>query len=231
MLPGLSESYMFTKARLVAALGISGMVVSIAANHLPPMPVSVIELFLLLGSEVLIGLSIGAIIKMVMGAIHTAGMIMSHQMGLAAAMLFDPSQGSQGSLVGVFLSLIALLLILTTNLHYVFLQGLIDSYILFKPGEGVPFGDFATLATKTLSGSFLLGFKIASPLVIMGLVTYLGAGVMSRLMPQMQVFFVLMPVQILTGFFVLMITLSGSMMWFMDYYSEVMQVFIASERL
>jgi flagellar biosynthetic protein FliR len=49
---------------------------------------------------------------------------------------------------------------------------------------------------------------------------------MGRIMPQMQVFFVMMPIQIALGFFILMVTLSASMMWFMDYYTEIMGNFI-----
>ena len=99
---------------------------------------------------------------------------------------------------------------------------MIDSYQLFTPGDILPTDGFMEITKRTMANSFLAGFKIASPHIVVGLMLYLGAGIMGRLMPQMQVFFVLMPIQIIMGFSILAITLSTAMMWFMEYYTETM---------
>ncbi len=217
---------MSPKARLVLALGLTIIVEPVVQSSLPAVPSSILALFLIIAGEITIGLLIGTMAKVIFSSIHVAGTITSFQMGLSAATLFDPSQKEQGALVGVFLSMLAILLIFATNMHHLFLQGLVESYDVFAPGKEIPFGGFADLLSKTLSSSFLMGVKIAAPQIVIGLVLYLGAGVMSRLMPQMQVFFIMMPVQIGIGFFVLMITLSACMMWFLDYYGDVMSEFI-----
>ena len=229
MLPTMSEGYMFSRARLYIALGLSVIIAPAVNPLLPQMPISITSLVLLAAGEILIGFTIGAIAKITLSSLHVAGSVISYQSGLAAATIFDPNQGGQSSLISGFLTMVAIMLIFATNLHHIFLYGLVDSYHLFTPGEAPPLGDFANLVTKTVAGSFLVGMKFAAPQIIIGLILYLGAGIMSRLMPQMQVFFVLMPVQIFLGFFVLMITLSVGMMWFIDNYSDTMAIFIKYE--
>jgi len=226
MMPALSESSMSARARLIVALGISLIILPVVKNYLPPVPNNVLMLFLIVAGEFIIGVFIGTVIKIVLSALSVAGELTSMQMGLSAAMMFDPAQKEQSSIIGVFLTFLGVLMIFTTNLHHVFLKGLVESYQLFAPAQNIPFESFAQVVGKTVSEAFLIGFKIASPQIVIGTIIYLGAGVMGRLMPQMQVFFVLLPVQIGMGLFILMITLSASMIWFIDYYSEVLANFV-----
>ncbi len=226
LLPTISESHISPQARLVAALGITGLVVPIIQSTLPTLPTSIAALFLLFAGEVIIGVLIGTIAKILFSTVHVAGDIIAYQMGLSSAMMFDPSQGGQSSVIATFMSLLALMLIMATNLHHIFITGLVDSYTLFSPAAAINTGDLTQLIEATVSGSFTMGVKIAAPLIVIGLIINLGGGIMGRLMPQMQVFFVMMPLQISLGFFIFMITLSGGMMWFMDYYAEVMGNFI-----
>lgn len=228
LLPGFSEGYISVRARLIVAAGLAIIITPVIQNYLPQMPGSVFLLILLVVGEIIIGALIGGLAKIILATLHIAGGVISYQSGLAAATLFDPAQGTQGSVIGAFLTSLGILMIMVTNMHHVFLQGLVDSYYLFTPGNALPVGGFAEVVQKTVSGSFMLGIKIAAPQIVVGLLLYLSAGIMSRLMPQMQVFFVIMPLQITIGFFILMISLSVSMMWFMEYYGEVMGAFLTS---
>lgn len=221
LLPALSESYISARSRLIIALIFSLLLVSIAGALLPPLPKAVLSLTILVGKEIIVGIFIGSVAKLLMSAMHTAGMVIAYQSGLASASLFDPSQGGQSSVFGIFLMFLSTLIIFATNLHHLFLQGIIDSYQLFSPATILPSQGFMHVMTETISRAFLVGFKIASPHIVVGLVVYLGAGVMGRLMPQMQVFFILLPIQITIGFFILMITLATAMIWFTDYYMEI----------
>jgi len=226
LMPGLSESYISTRARLVTALTITIVVTPLLEKLIPPMPKSTIGFMLIVMAEVIIGILIGSIAKILLSAIHVAGQTISFQIGLSAANIFDPSQGGQSSTVGMFLNTVAILLIFTTDLHHIFLTGVVDSYHLFNPANALPIGGFTDLVTKTVSSSFLIGIKIAAPQLVIGLLLFLGAGVMGRLMPQMQVFFVLMPLQIMIGFFIIMVTLSAGMMMFINFYGETLANFI-----
>ena len=226
LLPGISETYISTRARIVAALGLALLITPLAKEYLPPLPKSAIGFFLIITSEIIIGLLIGSVAKIIFSTMHVAGQAISFQIGLAAANMFDPTQGGQGSTVGSILNMIAILLIFTTDMHHIFLSGIVDSYQLFNPTSPIPLGGFNEIITKAVSESFLMGIKIAAPQIVVGLILFLGAGVMGRLMPQMQVFFVMMPLQILLGFFIIMITLSAGMMMFINHYGEFMSNFI-----
>ncbi|VAV86866.1 Flagellar biosynthesis protein FliR, partial [hydrothermal vent metagenome] len=127
------------------------------------------------------------------------GQMIAMQSGLGFAQSFDPSQGRQSAIFATFLNLTAVVLIFTTGLHHMFLTGLVGSYDLIPVGS-LPSGvDVKTLATDTVAQSFRLGIQISAPLIAFGLIFYLSLGVLSRLMPQVQIFFVAMPLNVLVG--------------------------------
>ena len=228
LMPGISENYISPRFRVMVAIGLAVILTPLVKNSLPELPDSVLRMFLIITSEIIIGLLIGTVAKILLSALHIAGTIISFQAGLAAATFFDPAQGGQSSSISVFLTTLGTVLIFTTGLHHVFITGIADSYALFSPGSELLMGDFVESLSKAVSGSFEVGMKIAAPQIVMGLLLYLGAGVMARLMPQMQIFFVMMPLQIALAFFVLMATLSAGMMLFIEFYSEFMGNFLVA---
>jgi len=100
------------------------------------------------------------------------------------------------------------------------LSAAVGSYKVFVPGQAVIFGDMAKSLIETLSAAFVYGFKIASPFVIMMIILYSAMGVMSRLMPQLNILFVMMPFQVYAGMSLLMVCLSMMMMWFLRYFEQ-----------
>ena len=112
-------------------------------------------------------------------------------------------------------------------MHHIFLVAINDSYILFQPGALPPLGQFAELAVNIIANSFRVAIQIAAPFLVFGLVFYMGIGILSRLMPQVQIFFVAMPANILLGLVLLMLLLSAMLMWFLDYFSDAMKPFLA----
>ena len=100
----------------------------------------------------------------------------------------DPN-GQQGAVVGNFFSLLGVVLIFATNLHHLAIGAIAGSYHLIPPGTSLPTGDMAQLTIRLVSGSFALGFQLAAPFLVFGFAVYAGFGVLSRMMPQLQVFF------------------------------------------
>jgi len=99
-----------------------------------------------------------------------------------------------------------------------------DSYTLFHPGE-VPFtGDMAALTTRTIAGAFRVGVQLSAPFLVFGILFNLGLGLLSRLMPQMQVFFVGMPLSILAGFLILLLVIGAMMTTFLGEVEGVLRV-------
>ncbi len=227
LLPGFGEPYVPPRARLFLALLISLIVAPILADTLPTMPDSASDLLVLLAGEILIGAFLGTIARLFLSALTTAGMVMAYMSSMANALTNDPSAAQQGSIAGTFLIVVAVLLIFTLNLHHAMLVAVIDSYQLFVPGQAPPVADFADMVTRVVAKTFLLSFQIAAPFIAMGLVFFLGLGILGRLMPQMQVFFVAMPLQIAAGLAVLALVLPAVMRWFINAFQESLLPFIA----
>ena len=106
--------------------------------------------------------------------------------------------------------------------HYLVIAALNDSYKIFAPGELMPSGDVAALATRAFAAAFKIGMQLSAPFLVFGLVFNIGLGVLARLMPQMQVYFVGVPLSIFAGFLIFAAVLTAMMGTYMDYFIGVM---------
>ena len=212
MLPGFGESFVPPRIRLAFALTVAVILAPVIGATLPGPPDAAAELALLIGSEVLVGVVIGAVARLLLTALNIAGQVIGLQTGLAFAQAVDPTLGQQGAVVAAFLNITALALIFVSGLHHLFLIGVRGSYDAFPPGMPVPAGDAAEWALTSLSQSFALGIQMTAPLLVFGLVFYLALGVLSRLMPQAQIFFIAMPSSILFGFAIVAVTFGALML-------------------
>jgi flagellar biosynthetic protein FliR len=215
LLPGFGEAYVSARIRLIFALVLSLVLLPIVAKYLPAMPVSPIQLVIHFGIEVLIGVFIGGAVRILISALQMAGTVVAYQSSLANALVYDPASAQQSALSSTFLATTGAMLIFVTNLHHLMLGGIVESYQLFAVGKSLPVADMSETAARLLGRAFVLAMQIAAPFIIVGLLFMLGVGLVNRLMPQVQIFFVAMPMQIVIGFFVLMLTVSAAMMWFM----------------
>ena len=218
VLPGFGESYVSPRIRLLLALAITVVLTPIVSARLPDLPASPLTLMLLVGGEGLVGLFMGSVARVLLSALATGGAIVAFLVGLANAQLFNPLLSDQGALPGVFLSVLGLLLIFVTDTHHLMLMALLDSYNLFQPGAPLPLGDFADMLAQVVAGSFRIGMQIAAPFLMYAIVFYAGMGLLARLMVQMPIFFVAIPVQILLGLFTMLLTLPAILLWFLNYY-------------
>jgi flagellar biosynthesis protein FliR len=177
--------------------------------------------------EILIGIVLGATARVTLAALQVAGAVIAQQLGLGFATSVDPTtQGQQGVLIGNFLTLLGVTMLFATDSHYLVISALNDSYAIFSPGELVPSGDVAALATRAFTAAFKIGMQLSAPFLVFGLVFNIGLGVLARLMPQMQVYFVGVPLSILAGFLIFAVVLAAMMGSFLDYFIAVMHEMI-----
>ncbi len=214
MMPGFGEQYVSPRFRLVIAAAITLLITPVIARALPGPPSSPLMLFLLLGGEIVIGLFLGTIGRIIMSALHVAGTVMSFQSGLANALTFDPVSSQQAAMFALFLSLAGLLFVFATDLHHLMLEAMVMSYGLILPGAVPPIDDLAQVMSRLVADAFMLGFQLSAPFIAVGLVFYLGVGLLARLMPQVQVFFIALPVQIFLGFMALALSASAMLLFF-----------------
>ncbi|MCC3306281.1 flagellar biosynthetic protein FliR [Sneathiella sp. HT1-7] len=226
VVPGFGEAFIPTRVRLSIALGVSFLVMPFAASQIPPEPSTPIGLLLLIVGELVIGLVMGGVLRLLLSSLHVAGTIIAQQSGLAAAQFFDPAQMTQGAITSTFMTLMGLTMIFVTDMHHLFIEGTFATYRLFPVGAVPDFGSISMLITDFVQQSFLLGFQMSAPFLVFGITFYMGIGLINRLMPQVQIFFVAMPLQIILSFAILAITIGASMMWFISYYEEALIRFL-----
>lgn len=210
LLPGFGEGSIPPRIRLAFALLFALALGPILAGEMPAQPERPLQVAGLIINEVLIGLMIGSVARMFLASAAVAGQVIGQQSGLAMAQVFDPSQGQQGALMATFLNLTFMLLLFATNVHHLLLQAAQGSYTLFPAGQLPMIEDAAQWALSAFADAFMIGVQMASPLIVFGLVFYFGLGILSRLMPQAQIFFIAMPSNIMAGLFITSIAL-GSM--------------------
>ena len=229
VMPLFGDQFVPTQVRLLLSAMICLVVTPVLLPRLPHEPTAVLSLALLLGGEIMIGVFIGSVARLMFGALEVAGMIIAMQTGLSNAFVFNPSLSSQGSLPGSMLSWMALLLILITNLHHMMIMGVVHSYDLFVPGGPLPVADFAQAVARLVADSFMIGVEMAAPFFATGLVFALALGVMARLAPQMQVFFVFMSAQIAYGLFLFAITVSAMMTFWLNHFESTLIQFLSPQ--
>jgi flagellar biosynthesis protein FliR len=226
LLPGLGESNIPVRIKLGIAVLLTLIILPRhrAAYHVDMQ--SLAPLLVLMIHEIVIGIVLGATARVTLAALQVGGAVIAQQMGLGFVTSVDPTQGQQGVLIGNFLTLLGVTLLFATDTHHLVIAALNDSYAIFSPGEMMPSGDVAALATRAFAAAFKIGMQLAAPFLVFGLVFNIGLGVLARLMPQMQVYFVGVPLSIFSGFLVFALVIAAMMGTFLDYFTGVMHELI-----
>jgi flagellar biosynthetic protein FliR len=217
LMPALGEDMIPMRMRLSFALAFTLVVYPLLSASMPAMPADFMNIVGLIFHELAIGIMLGAIVRITVMATQVAGAIIAFQTGLSSAMAADPTQvGVQGAIFGSFLSFLGMVLIFATDLHHVALAATYDSYAIFPLDTPLMFDDAAQLAIRTVAGAFGVGVQMAAPFIVFGLVFNLGAGILARLMPALQVFFLLMPANIMLGLVLFAMLLAMMMGWYLS---------------
>jgi flagellar biosynthetic protein FliR len=222
LLPGLGETNIPVRIKIAIALLLTLIILPLHRADYHVDMGSMAALLVLMVYEILIGVVLGATARVTLAALQVAGAVIAQQLGLGFVTSVDPTQGQQGVVIGNFLTLLGITMLFTTDSHHLVIAALNDSYSVFSPGEVVPSGDVAALATRAFTAAFRLGMQLAAPFLVFGLVFNVGLGVLARLMPQMQVYFVGVPLSIMTGFVIFGVVLAAMMGSFLDYFIAVM---------
>lgn len=183
----------------------------------------------LIAKEVFVGFTLGFVASLVFEAVQVAGRIADFQRGSTMGELFAPQLQERVSELGQFKVQLAIVIFLTTGAHRFFISALVRSFefipaIKFpkiQPGWS-PAAEFLTIMTGSVIS---IGVQIAVPIIITLLLTDLFFGLINRVAPQVNVFFLSLPVKMWVGIFVLMVMLSFLVERFRDYFDESFRAF------
>jgi flagellar biosynthetic protein FliR len=214
--PGIGDTFVPARVRLSVALFLAFAIAPVVAGRVPPLPEQPGDMAGLIGVEVLIGLALGLTTRMLFAALATAGTIVGMQTGMAMAMTFDPTQGQQGAIFGTFLALLGTTLVFQTDAHHWFLTGAVATYGTFAPGGPLPVGAIADWVLKAFTQGFSLAIQMTAPLIVYGIVMNAALGIINRVAPVVQVFFIAQPLQVMLGLVLFLITAGGGMMVWLE---------------
>jgi flagellar biosynthetic protein FliR len=224
-MPGLGDTPAPTRVRLSFALLASLIITPVVYPALPVIPLTLGELTADVIREGLIGVAIGAILRAFLAAMAIAGEVISIATTLSFAQTANPTLGQQNTTLATFLSLMAAVLVMATDLHHLFIGALVRSYTLFPFGHAPPVADFAQLAIRTTAQAFTLGVQLAAPVLVFSLIFNLATGLVGRAMPQFQIFFAAAPAQVLLGLSLFALSLGVMGTYWLDRYRSVLQAF------
>ncbi len=173
----------------------------------PEISSDVFTLALLALREVMVGFTLGFITRIIFSAVEFSGQIIGMQMGFTISSIIDPSQGNQTQVMSVMQSLFATLLFLSMNIHHLFIRTIVDSFRIIPLGGWHMNAEIISFLVKGTSDIFILGIRLAAPVMVALLLTSVILGIMARAFPQMNIFMVSMPLNIGIGFVVLGLSL------------------------
>ena len=218
LIPGIGEGYVPVQIRLAFALILTLCIAPVVAPYLPAEPASIDAMVGLVIKEILIGLMIGALLRLFLASLTTAGELVSLQTTLAFAQTANPLQAAPATTVSTFLSILGITLIFDTNLHRMFLAAVAHSYTLFPAYKAVPLADAGALAAQTVGKTFALGVQLAAPVIVFSLVFNVATGLIGRAMPQFQIFFAATPLSLLLGLSIFALSVGGiGLLWVQSY--------------
>lgn len=226
VMPGFMTSYVSTRIRLSVALALTLVLLPLLSTHLPVPPADFGSFLTTCIFEITYGLFMGLCMQFLYAALSLVGNFAGQAIGFSNAQMFDPTFQTQSIVLESFLSIIALTVIFITDLHHLMISAIVDSYVLFPVGSDLPIDNFAEFLSKSLNNSFIMGFKIASPFIAFTIIFYSGMGLLSRLMPQLNIFFLSLPLQIYLGLGLLFMTVPIIIVWFTRYYENGLMKFV-----
>lgn len=225
LVPPVGEQAVPPRIRLAFALLFALMLFPVLAGAVPATPPTVGSLAAQLIKEVLIGLVMGTILRLFLAALTVAGEVVSLQTTLSFAQTTSPTQAQPTATLGTFLGLFGLVLLMSADLHHLFLSAIVRSYSVFPVIKPVPVADSAQLAIQTVSGAFALGVQLAAPVLVFALIFNVATGLVGRVMPAFPVFFVASPLIILLGLSIFALSLGVIGLVWIDRYRDVVGAF------
>lgn len=211
LLPAFSEDAIPSRVRLLLALGFTAGLFGLLSGRVAPVDQSDTALPGIIIAELLVGLAMGMIVRILFSAAAMAGAFVSMQVGLSSALVSDPAMGGQTPLLGRFVTVAATVVCFAAGVHHLWIASMVQSYTLFPIGGLPPGEDFARLAVETLGSAMALALSLAAPLIVYGIVFNVALGLAARMAPAIQVFFITQPLNILLGLALFAVTIGTAL--------------------
>ncbi|HZO36553.1 MAG TPA: flagellar biosynthetic protein FliR [Solirubrobacteraceae bacterium] len=213
--PAISSQALPPRAKGVAAVALA-IGLTPFALHGQHLPLDAVSLGVLMAKELLVGLAFAYAVGAVVAAASVAGTVLDSVVGYAFASLVDPVHGTSGGPLGQLYGLVTAVVFLAVDGDHWLIQGLARTYELVPLHELPSFVALAGGVEQAFAGIFPAALEVAAPVLLAVTVTDIGFGMLSRVVPQMNIFSVGFPAKILIALAVLIVSLPFAAGWFID---------------
>jgi flagellar biosynthetic protein FliR len=199
MLPPLSNSRIPFRVKACVVVALATFLYPLLSHGVGPLTFQPGVLLWTVIGEIIFGMLLAFSLLVILAGFDFAGQILSYLTGLAFAQVVDPQGGSQTTIFSNLLQMMAMLLLFSLNGHHVMLKTIVESF------RTVPIGEFvfqtATLGRLImLTGHlFVIAIKIASPVMVVLILTQVGIGVVSKFVPRINILVTSFPLTIILG--------------------------------
>lgn len=206
-IPVISEGTVPAKIKASLSIIVAIIIFPLVVSQVPSTKsFHLLQLIFLMIGEVLIGITIGYVARLIFAAIQIAGDVIGFQMGFSIATVIDPMSSTQVSIITELKYLIAMMVFLTINAHHLFFQAIIQSYTVL-PALSFHFsGQLMQYIFDVSMEMFVIAIKMAAPITAVMVFTNVALGIVARTVPQMNIFIVGFPLQISIGLIFLGLT-------------------------
>jgi flagellar biosynthetic protein FliR len=202
LLPGIGEAEVPAMVRAGFAALLTALLLPVLPLS-PPAAAGPVLLLALLAHELFVGIWLGLMARLFVIALPMAGQVISFQMGLSSVIIPNQELGTQSTLLSTVLGLFATTTMLVSGLYALPLRALVASYRMLPATLGLPAGGALEIAERLTAQSFTLAIQLAMPFLLAGLLWQAGLAIISKLVPQLQIFLIGMPAQLFGGLMLL----------------------------
>lgn len=191
-------------------IGFSFLLALILANTMALQKVDYNNIYqygLIVFKEFVVGITIGYVSYLAYTAIYLAGQMIDMQVGFGMVNVLDPMGNSQISITSNFYFILCMIVFLGVNGHHLLIRALFDSFTAIPLGTAVFNNNLMNDILKVFGSIFTIGFKISAPIVAAILISDIALGIISKTVPQLNVFIVGMPLKIALGLGVMLLTI------------------------
>ena len=194
-------------AKMALALVVSYLIFTFIDKGAIQLEISIWFIAVNVIKEIITGALLGFSVALVFFAISFAGTLIGFDIGLGMAQVFNPSEQTNNNVLGEYLYILGILVFILINGHHYIIRGAIYSFSIIPLGYYTINAEVFDFIIKIGAAVFVLAVKIASPILVSFFLVHIAEGIMARVIPQMQVFFVTYPLKIGLGIALLMVSI------------------------
>jgi len=225
--PFLGSLNIPTRIRVALSVTLSLALFPVLQDKIPSVPEDGVSVVLVLFHELMIGMLLGVVGQIILGAFFMAGQIMGFSMGFSLIRLIDPQTQVESSALALFQSLVGTTVFLSMDAHHWFIEAVVESYDLIFPFTMSQSEALATQLISLFGNIFVVGFKLAAPVTLVLVIVDVLFGVIGRATPQVHILIIGMPFKPLVGFLVLAGTVHTQVLFSSQYLVQLRELLYA----